>query len=115
MEHITLFNNVNNELIIHNCYISIECIHGNTLIYSIFNDNNEFIIKGNEYTNYLKNYYFDNNENMYVYYLIDKNYNNSIDIKDECKYIDEDVFCFITAFSSGTTHGFSALLDLYLQ
>ena len=115
MEYITLFNNINTELIINNCYISIDIVHGNTLIYSIFNDNNEFIVKGNEFTNYLKNYYFDKNENMYVYYLIDKDYNNSIDIKDEFEYIDEDVYCFITAFSAGTTHGFSSLLDLYLQ
>ena len=115
MDLITLFKNTCNELIINNCYISIDCIHGNTLIYSIFNEKNEFIIKANEFTNYLKNYYFDNNENMYVYYLIDTNYNSSMEIKDEAKYIDEDVFCFITAFSSGTTHGYSSLLDLYLQ
>ena len=115
MDKITLFNKTVPNLLIENCYITIDKIHGNSLIYSAFNEKGEFVLKSNEFTNYLKEYYFDKNQNMYVYHLINKCYENGLKTKNIFELVPEDVVCFITSFSCGTTHGFSSMLDLYLE
>jgi len=115
MDEITLFENTCNDSLINNCYFSLDTKHGNSLIYSVFNTNDEFILKSNEFTSYLKKHYFDKNLNMYSYFLINENYFKSIKLQNNYSYIDYDVFSFITAFSCGTTHGFSAFFEILYE
>jgi hypothetical protein len=85
-------------------------LHGNSMMLLMINNDNKILTYSNEWLYLIKSYYPKNN----IYHDIIKTYNNILINKTNANYIDENVISFLTSFSTGTIHGYSALYHMLI-
>jgi len=85
-------------------------LYGNSMMLLMINNDNKILKYSNEWLYLIKSYYPKNG----IYHDIIITYNNILTNKNNASYIDESVISFLTSFSTGTVHGYSALYHMII-